>query len=80
MIKKKYRYFYVPSIDTIQLIILTTRKDILERLDEFIENLSYGYYVSDFSFEILYDDGTRDYIDKNYDGHEIKQTHMEDSI
>ena len=76
---KKDRYFYMADIDCEMLVEVMSRKELLKMLDKYVENLRWldeageNPYcefvdVSSDSFEILYKDGSRDYIDVEYDG------------
>lgn len=74
---KKDRVFKIIDIDAEQLVeCVKTRKEIFMWLDDFIDNLPYDWFESDDAFSILYDDGSEDYIDINYDGHKIKKQHI----
>ncbi len=80
----KDRFFNIVDIDATICVEFDTRKSLLEVLDEFIENVKFRnehpettfICVDDDSFEILYDDGSMDFIDKDYDGHKIRRTHI----
>ena len=48
------RYFYNLIDEYIITIYQTTRKDLLDLIDEFIDNLEFGIDMSDFSYSILY--------------------------
>ena len=74
---KENRYFYIKDIDCTTTVEFATRKDLLDYMDEYIDNLQYEWFdPSDNSYEILYNDGTFDYIDSFYDGHKIKRQHI----
>ena len=75
------RYFYLIDIDsTITVEYGKNKKDVLSWLDEFIDNLPYDWFYSDDTFQILYKDGTTDYIDIGYDGHKIRRQHIESIV
>ena len=57
--------------------IVRTQKEVLSWLDEYLENLPYDWFeASDDTFEILYKDGTADYISEDYDGHRIRRNNI----
>ena len=61
----------------IDVAIMTTRKDVLDYVDEYVENLNNDCFDStDESFEIIYKDGTSDFVDSFYDGHKIKRQNI----
>lgn len=69
--------FIVSDIDTKMIVEETTRKDILGYIDEHLENIKYGNDMSDYSFCILYKDGSTDEVYGNdYDGHKIKRINI----
>lgn len=72
---KSFRETYkIIDIDCELTIENVSRKEIFGWLDEFIDNYEYDWCdLSDDSYEILYNDGTRDYINEDYDGHKIKR-------
>lgn len=73
----KDRYFYMKDIDGTITVEYLTRKEMLSWLDEYAENVVTGFgNCSDDSYEILYKDGTTDYIDESYDGHKIKRQNI----
>lgn len=59
-------------------------REVLGLLDEYIYNLSCFNsgetisedYIFGTHFEILYQDGSQEYIDDSYDGHKIKRQHI----
>lgn len=58
----------------IEIEVMTSTKDIFDWLNQYIENLAYDWFdATDESFEILYKDGTSDYIASDYDGHKIRK-------
>lgn len=77
---KKDRIFRIDDLDCEVIVEFTTRKWLLECIEEYIENLGYGYDMSDLSYEILYKDGTYDFIDEEYDGHKIRKQNIESII
>lgn len=89
------RYFYMKDIDSVVTIEYATRKEIIELLDNHIDNIkTYNemltngnpnacFYenLDDDAFEILYKDGTSDYIiGGEYDGHKIKRQNIESIV
>ena len=81
MTAKKDRIFNIIDIDAdIVVEVVKTRKEVFLWMDDFIENLQYKWFDSDDIFMILYDDGTEDYIDRDYDGHKIKKQHISSMV
>ena len=79
--RRKDRYFYLKDVDCVITVEYgKNKKDVLGWMDEIIENLQYSYYDPDDTVQILYEDGTEDYIDKNYDGHKIRRQHIESIV
>lgn len=80
--KKAERTFMIQDIDcTVTVEIMSTQKDILECMDEYIENLEYDFFdPSDDSFSILYKDGSFDFIDDGFDGHKIKRNNIQSIV
>lgn len=78
MIRLKTRTFKIVDIDCESIIeVSPTRKEVFEWMEEYIDNLQYDWFDgSDDSFAILYDDGTEDYINEEYDGHKIRKQHI----
>lgn len=76
--KKAERTFKIEDIDCeVTVEVVGKQKDIFDFVDEYTENLVYDWFDgSDDSFEILYKDGTTDYIDEEYDGHKIKRNNI----
>ena len=67
---------YIIDGCTIEVEIMSRTKDIFDYIEQYIENLPYDFFdATDESFEILYDDGTMDYIYNDYDGHKIRKQH-----
>ena len=75
---KTDRYFYIKDIDcTVLVEVVSTRKEVFGWLDDYAENLQYDWFdPCGDSFEILYEDGTTDYIADDYDGHKIRRQHI----
>lgn len=69
------RKFIIPSIDCTSVVEFETRKNLLDYLDCFIENLQQGFKPEEY-YDMLYDDGTEDRIDQEYDGHKIRRQHI----
>ena len=69
------RKFIIPSIDCTSVVEFDTRKNLLDYLDCFIENLQQGFKPEEY-YDMLYDDGTEDRIDQEYDGHKIRRQHI----
>lgn len=62
---------------TIEVVIMTTRKDVLDYADEYIENLDNEWFdATDETFEIIYKDGSTEYIDSNYEGQKIRRNNI----
>lgn len=58
-----------------------SRKDCLDLIDEHLDNLKYGIDMEDYSFKILYKDGTFEHVCGNdYDGHKIKRINIESIV
>ena len=72
----KTRVFRIVDLDCKVKVEFESRKWLLECLADYIENLEYGFDMSDDSYEILYKDGTVDYVDENYDGHKIRKINI----
>ena len=71
------RTFLIQDIDCKIIVELTTRKNILSYLDEYLENIGYDFFdPCDDNFVILYKNGSLDYINSDYDGHKIKRQHI----
>lgn len=75
------RTFRIIDINSEIEIEYLSRKEMLSWLKEYSENViefsdcKYCDFSGE-SYEILYDDGTTDYIDEEYDGHKIRKTHI----
>lgn len=75
--KYKVRRFLIQDIDCVMTVEVTTRKELLFYLDQYLENFQYEWYDASLEvFRILYKDGTFDYIYEDYDGHKIKQQNI----
>lgn len=73
----KIRRFLIKDIDVMMTVEVTTRKEVLSYLDQYLENFQYEYYDPSLDcFRIFYKDGTMEYVDENYDGHKIKRQHI----
>lgn len=71
------RDFRILDVDCVVTVWDETRKNLLDYLDVYVENLSYDWFDGSYdSFLILYKDGSSDYIDEEYDGHKIKRQHI----
>ena len=74
---KKDRRFLVKDIDCEVVVEVTSRKEVLEWMDEYLENLPYEWFDgSNEHFQILYKVGTYDCINEDYDGHKIRRTNI----
>ena len=73
------RYFYIKDVECTTTVSYTTRKELLELLDNTINN---RYDTLEFMedegacFHIMYKDGSEDVIDMFYNGHKIKKIHI----
>ena len=74
----KTRTFRIKDIDCKSIVeIVNTQREALSWMDEYLENLPYDWFeASDDTFEILYKDGTADYINEEYDGHKIRRNNI----
>ena len=73
--------FLIKDIDCEMIVEETTRKEILDYMKEYIENLSYDWFDgSDSSFNILYKDGSSDSVNIDYDGHKVKKTNIKSIV
>lgn len=71
------RIFRILDIDCESIVEVRSRKDLLDYMDEYLDNMSHDWFdPTNDSFAILYKDGTHDYIDSCYDGHKIKRQHI----
>lgn len=67
--------FNIQDIDSNMIVEECTRKELLSWLDEYIDNTKYDWFDgSDQAFSILYNDGSYDFINEEYDGHHVKRT------
>lgn len=72
---------YIIDGCTIEVEIMTTIKDIFDYIEQYIYNLQYDWFdATDESFQILYKDGTEDYIDNFYDGHKIYKRNIKSIV
>ncbi len=80
--RKEIKTFHIEDTDcTIEIEIMSTQKDIFDWLDQYIENLKYDWFdAADESFQILYKDGTTEYIDSSYDGHKIRRQNIKSMV
>ena len=80
--RKEIKKHYIADVDcTIEVEIMTTIKDVFDWLNQYIENLKYDWFdATDESFQILYKDGTTDYIDSFYDGHKIRRQNIKSMV
>ena len=69
------REFIIPSINCTSVVEFDTRKNLLDYMECFIENLKQGFKPEEY-YDILYSDGTEDRIDQEYDGHKIRRQHI----
>lgn len=74
----KTRTFRILDIDCKSIVeIVKTQKEVLSWMDEYLENLEYDWFeAADDAFEILYKDGTVDFINEDYDGHKIRRNNI----
>lgn len=72
---KETRTITVEDIEISIHIVSTTRDILYWWLDQYLDNLKNceGFDPFDESFEIVYKDGTTDYIGSDYDGHKIRR-------
>ena len=73
---KKDRYFLIKDLNCIVIVNFITRKNMLEYIDEYIDNLKQGFKSDDDVFDILYKDGKIDRIDSEFDGHKIRKINI----
>ena len=77
----KTRTFIIKDLDYEMLVEETSRKEILDYMEEYIENLSYEWFDgSDTGFNILYKDGSSDSVNVEYDGHKIKKINIQSIV
>ena len=74
----KVHKYHIIDLDCEIIVEETTRKEILSYLDEYLENLEYGYDMSDFAFHILYTNGKAISIVDNddTDAHQIRRQNI----
>lgn len=69
--------YLIENIDCEIIVEIETRKELLSLMDEYIDNLNYDWFDgSDDTFNILYNDGTFDCINEEYDGHKVKRINI----
>lgn len=80
--KIKTKNYLIKDIDCkITVEITSTIKDIWGWIEEYIDNLPYEWFEPyDDTFEILYKDGTYDYINYEYDGHKVKKKNIQSIV
>lgn len=71
MMKQSVRKFFMNDIGAEVIVEVASRKEVLSWLDGYVD-----YCCEDDCFEILYNDGTVDIIDYEYDGHKIKRQNI----
>ncbi len=73
---------HIKDVDCIITIeVMSKAKDIFDYLEQYTNNLQYDWFdPDDESFQILYKDGTAEYIDNSYDGHKIKRTGIQSMV
>ncbi len=74
----KTRIFKIIDLDCDCIVEIShNQKEIFSWMDEYIENLQYDWFDgSDDTFEILYEDGSCDYINQEYNGHKIRKKNI----
>ena len=73
------RYFYIKDVECTTTVSYTTRKELLDLLDNILNNRYDTYeFMEDVGacFHIMYKDGTEDIVDMFYDGHKIKKINI----
>lgn len=80
--RKEIREFHIADVDcTIEIEVMSAKKDIFDWLDQYIDNLQYDWFdPTDESFEILYKDGTTEFVDSFYDGHKIRRQNIKSML
>ena len=77
MTKRTDRTFLIKDMDCKIVCEMDSRKHLLGFLSDYVDSFEYEWFdPSDDSYEILYDDGTYDFIDEEYDGHKIRKQHI----
>ena len=73
---------HIKDVDCIITIeVMSKAKDIFDYLEQYADNLQYDWFnPDDESFQILYKDGTSEYIDNSYDGHKIKRIGIQSMV
>lgn len=74
----KTRIFKIIDLDCDSIVeFASTQKEFFSWMDEYLYNLQYDWFDgSDDTFEILYKDGSRDYINEEYNGHKIRKKNI----
>ena len=74
----KTRIFLIEDINCETIVEFATRKELLSYLDEYAENCLHNSWFdgSNEQFTILYNNGTYDYINEEYDNHTIKRQNI----
>ena len=71
------RNYLIKDIDCTITVEVSTRKELLSYLDEYVENMQYDWFdASDQAFHILYKDGRYICINEEYNGQKIKITNI----
>lgn len=73
---KEDSIYKIVDLDVNIIVEHFSRKYLLSSIDDYIENIQYGYEDADTTYSILYADGTTDYIDSEYDGHKIRKINI----
>ena len=73
---------HIKDVDcNITIEVMSKAKDIFDYLEQYVDNLQYDWFdPDDESFQILYKDGTSEYIDNSYDGHKIKRIGIQSMV
>lgn len=79
---KETRTFHIEDVDCDVLIeIASSKKDIFDFIEEYVENLEFDWFdATEDSFQILYKDGTEDFVDSDYDGHKIRRQNVKSMV
>lgn len=74
---KKDRVFLIQDINCKTYVEIVSRKEVLSWLDNYIDNIIYDWFDgTEDCFQILYKDGSTDYIYEDYDGHKVKRQNI----
>ncbi len=69
--------YLIKDIDCELIVEPLSRKELLDYIDEHLDNLRFDIDMSDYSFKILYKDGSFDcVVGDDYDGHKIKRINI----